>query len=168
MRDKLNRHGCSSVIAYIEKLEGEHDALAAHVERLRAAGIKLRDDIDLSKIVGSSRRNFATEWDAVCEQSPATSLSRLLADAFQSAETPHAGKAGCIGEFMFVIEDGRCCPQCWHDQDDECELCNGATDERGLQDMAVNVPWDTCKRIWLAMNKIYAEQLHQQAKDGGS
>lgn len=82
-------------------------------------------------------------------------------EAFENAQIPRHAKAGCIGEFNFVIEYGRVCPECWQDKDDSCHMCNGESDENGLSDLTATVPWDLCKDIWLRMNKIYAEQLRK-------
>lgn len=84
------------------------------------------------------------------------------ASEFESTHIPRYAKAGCIGEFGFTIEDGICCPQCWEQQDDDCDLCGGKSNESGFSDLKVTVPWDLCKSIWLAMNKIKAEELRQQ------
>ena len=61
-----------------------------------------------------------------------------------------------------TIENANCCPECYHQKRDDCELCEGDTDENGLSDLKATVPWDLCKQIWLRMNKIYAEQLHEE------
>lgn len=61
----------------IEQLQSEINALKAHVERLRDAGTKLRDDIDLSKIVGAGKRNFANEWDAAVLATPQQNLDAV-------------------------------------------------------------------------------------------
>lgn len=82
-------------------------------------------------------------------------------EAFEKAQIPRHAKAGCIGEFKFNIEGANCCPECYHDKKDDCELCEGDTDENGLSDLTATVPWDLCKEIWLRMNKIYAEQLRK-------
>lgn len=219
MRDKLNRHSCSSVIEYIEELEkrvdmhrqaemlwettmmklvGEDgissvteainkilhqrdkaladvdswstahdkqkaraDALAAHLKLAiqLADTLENRDEIPLQK------------WALKCgylvnkiKHSPSTSLANCLADAFQNAQVPRSGKAGCIGAFELTVEKANCCPQCWHEKDENCELCDGETDENGLGNLEVQVPWHLQKQIWLRMNKIYASQLRQQAK----
>lgn len=85
-----------------------------------------------------------------------------VVDAFEKAQIPRHAKAGCIGEFNFIIEDGVCCPQCWEEQSADCDMCNGESDESGLSDLTATVPWGLCKDIWLRMNKIYAEQLRKE------
>jgi hypothetical protein len=89
-------------------------------------------------------------------------IASEIAKAFEKAEIPHRAKAGCIGEFTFTLEDGVCCPECWNEQSDDCQMCNGESDESGLSDLTATVPWDLCKEIWLRMNKIYAEQLRKE------
>lgn len=89
-----------------------------------------------------------------------------IIEAFETNRIPRHAKAGCIGEFKFSIEDGVCCPQCWEQQDDDCDLCGGKSNESGYSDLKVTVPWDLCKSIWLAMNKIKAEELRQQLNGG--
>lgn len=83
-------------------------------------------------------------------------------EAFEKANIPRRAKAGCIGEFEFVIKDATCCPECWQEQNDDCHMCDGKSDESGLSDLTAAVPWDLCKEIWLRMNKIYAEQLRKE------
>ena len=83
-------------------------------------------------------------------------------EAFENAQIPRHAKAGCIGEFNFTIEDANCCPQCWYRKSDDCDMCNGKTDDNGLSDLTATVPWVLCKEIWLRMNKIYAEQLNKE------
>ncbi|TKB03940.1 hypothetical protein E5672_07580 [Alteromonas portus] len=85
-----------------------------------------------------------------------------VVDAFEKAQIPRHAKAGCIGEFNFIIEDGVCCPQCWEEQSADCDMCNGESGESGLSDLTATVPWGLCKDIWLRMNKIYAEQLRKE------
>lgn len=63
-------------------LRQERDELSATVERLREAGTKLRDDIDLSKIVGAGKRNFANEWDDVISATPAANLNHVKRAVF--------------------------------------------------------------------------------------
>ncbi|GEA08525.1 hypothetical protein KUL42_32860 [Alteromonas sp. KUL42] len=88
-------------------------------------------------------------------------IAREIAKAFEKAEIPRRAKAGCIGEFKFTIEKANCCPECYHDKKDDCEICEGDTDENGLADLTATVPWDLCKDIWLRMNRIYAEELRE-------
>lgn len=83
----------------------------------------------------------------------------LVIREFENTRIPRHAKAGCIGEFKFTIENGNCCPECYHEKRDDCELCEGDTDANGLSDLTATVPWDLCKDIWLAMNKIKAEEL---------
>lgn len=85
--------------------------------------------------------------------------------AFDEAEIPRKAKAGCIGEFNFTIPDAGCCPQCFEEHTDECDMCYGNSDESGAYDITATVPWDLCKSIWLAMNKIKAEELRQQQEN---
>lgn len=54
--------------------------------------------------------------------------SELQAKGFENPQIPRYAKAGCIGEFKFTIEEGRCCPECWHEKDDDCHMCNGQSD----------------------------------------
>lgn len=101
-------------------------------------------------------------WSRNAEQPVNSFIIKQQAKAFENAQIPHRGKAGCIGEFEFTIEDGVCCPECWEEQSNDCQLCNGQSNESGLSDLTATVPWDLCKEIWLRMNKIYAEQLRKE------
>lgn len=89
-------------------------------------------------------------------------IASEIAMAFEKASIPLRAKAGCIGEFNFIIEDAICCPQCWEEKSDDCDMCNGKSGETGLSDLTATVPWDLCKDIWLRMNKFYAEQLREE------
>ena len=89
-------------------------------------------------------------------------IANEITKAFEKAEIPRHAKVGCIGEFKFNIEGANCCPECYHDKKDDCELCEGDTDENGLSDLTATVPWVLCKDIWLRMNKIYVEQLRKE------
>ena len=122
----------------------------------RAENAELRDRVaELEK-----RNNNQSKTIEAMEGCIASEITK----AFEKAQIPRHAKAGCIGEFNFVIEDGRVCPECWQDKDDSCHMCNGETDENGLSDLTATVPWDLCKEIWLRMNKIYAEQLRKRGK----
>lgn len=80
-------------------------------------------------------------------------------------DTPKHAKAGCIGEHKFTIENGRTCPECWHQYNPECELCNGESDEDGYEDLEVTVPWDLQKQIFADMKQIIIEQLEAEVKE---
>lgn len=98
-------------------------------------------------------------------------VSRYGARLFESAKIPRHAKAGCIGEFSFVLESAGTCPECWETKDgedehekSECELCGGNSNESGHYDIEAQIPWDVMKDIWLRMNVIYAEQLTSEAE----
>lgn len=67
------------------RLRAENQELSATVERLRDAGTKLRDDIDLSKIVGAGKRNFANEWDAAVSATPHQNLNAIKREVAATA-----------------------------------------------------------------------------------
>ena len=71
-------------------------------------------------------------------------------------EITNAMKAECIGEFTFDVE--RVCTHCavaFHDEDHECEVCDGEIEYTET----VTVPWDTCKEIYKAMATEAAKSL---------
>lgn len=148
----------------VNDLEAECYALKSHMERLREAGNAIRKPWDLSKILGAETRRLVEQWDEATKATPQQSLAERDADLFDNASIPKHAKSGCIGEFNFTIENGLCCPQCWHKQDDECDLCNGASGEGGYSDLSVTVPWDVCKAIWKAMNKVKAEEIRGKSR----
>ena len=96
-------------------------------------------------------------------ETPAQSLQHIEAEAVEKAKVSSQMKADCMGEISFVIENGNCCPQCWHEQDDDCDICHGESGENGSSDLLVQVPWGTMKDIWKMMNKSYSRQLRQQS-----
>jgi hypothetical protein len=63
-------------------------------------------------------------------------------------------KAGCIGEFTVSTQQG--CPVCW-DKDwndaseEDCEFCNNESDENGMSELLVDIPWTTQKEIFKRM-----------------
>jgi hypothetical protein len=91
------------------------------------------------------------------EKTDKQSLAEIKVATFRGANIPAKAKAGCIGEFSFTIEGGKCCPQCWNEKSDDCELCLGESDENGISDLVVDVPWNVQKEIWLRMNKFAAK-----------
>lgn len=67
----------------------ERDALAAHVERWRVAYMKLTnaeltEDADTREVMHLATGSLMSEFDAIAEQTPATSLARRDADILES------------------------------------------------------------------------------------
>lgn len=91
-------------------------------------------------------------------------ISLLKVEAIEGLDIPKTAKAGCMGEFQFTINNGRVCPQCWHEKNDDCELCHGETDENGFSDLIVDVPWDVQKDIWRKILSIARAELIEMGK----
>jgi hypothetical protein len=143
------------------ELKSVYEQLAKANERVKeleekVEGFKLRISKQ-KEIIG----RYAKEGIEIAKDQEQFCIDRVV-DAFEKAKIPRLAKAGCIGEFKFTIENANCCPECYHQKSDDCELCEGDTDENGLADLTATVPWDLCKEIWLRMNKIYAEQLRKK------
>ena len=102
----------------------------------------------------------------VLNETKSQSLQHIQAEAVEKAKVTSQMKADCMGEVSFVIENGNCCPQCWHEQDDDCDICHGESGESGSSNLTVQVPWDTMKDIWKMMNQSYARELRQQQTNG--
>lgn len=156
------------LLALNEQLE----QVMANAERLRELSNKLIAQVDraLDFDLGNHHalKGSAYALDNALSATAHYGTAMLLANAFERAAIPKSAKAGCIGEFSFVIENGRVCPVCYNDgHSKECELCNGESGEDGSADLTVTVPWDTCKEIWLAMNKFAAMDLRRQADSNG-
>ena len=135
---------------YVEDIPGLLEQIACLNKQLEKANERVaaleKRNINQSKTIEAMEGCIASE----------------IAKAFEKALIPRRAKAGCIGEFNFIIEDAICCPQCWEEKSDDCDMCNGKSGETGLSDLTATVPWDLCKDIWLRMNKIYAEQLREE------
>lgn len=131
------------------------EQLAKVNERVEKLG-RMVSDLELVCAIGGDK-----EWQIKLNK---FAIEQKI-EAFEKAQIPRKAKAGCIGEFNFTIEDGVCCPECWNEQSDDCHMCNGKSNERGLSDLTASVPWDLCKEIWLRMNKIYAEQLRKEQQN---
>lgn len=126
----------------INKLVNENNDLKAQVERYQklvcqtcdghgAVG-NILDSMDCPDCLSYEKRVQAEAVDDFCK----------------SGVSPNA-KAGCIGDFS--VTTVQTCPECWREQDDYCELCNGETDENGHSDLEVVVPWTTQKEIFSRM-----------------
>jgi hypothetical protein len=102
----------------------------------------------------------------VLNETPTQSLAEHDAEAIENAKVTSQMKADCMGEISLVIENGNCCPQCWNEQDDDCDICHGESGENGISNLTIQVPWDTMKDIWKLMNKSYAKELRQQQTNG--
>jgi len=139
---------------YVEDIPGLLERIASLNKQLEKANERVaaleKRNINQSKTIEAMEGCIANE----------------IAKAFEKALIPRRAKAGCIGEFNFIIEDAICCPQCWEEKSDDCDMCNGKSGETGLSDLTATVPWDLCKEIWLRMNKIYAEQLREEQEYG--
>ncbi len=87
-------------------------------------------------------------------------------DEFCKSGVSPNSKAGCIGDFS--VTTVQTCPECWREQDDECELCDGETDESGHSELEVVIPWTTQKDIFKVMLNFnydyYTQQLRDNAK----
>jgi DNA repair exonuclease SbcCD ATPase subunit len=150
------RHWPEDADDYVEELEQQ---LAKANERIKELDNKINQSYD-AFIKGVELGVFYNGENALKK----FAIEKKI-EAFENAQIPQHAKAGCIGEFNFIIEDGECCPECWQEQDDNCHMCNGNSDESGLSDLTATVPWDLCKEIWLRMNKIYAEQLRKEQEN---
>jgi len=60
------------------------------------------------------------------------------------------------------------CPECWRDQSDDCELCDGETDENGHGDLEVVISWNTQKEIFSRMLKLKYEYYTQQLRNNNA
>lgn len=80
LREKLNRHGCSSVIEYIEKLEGDNDSLAAHVQDLEKA---CRTVARKESRLGNYKTHIEA-LDLLIDKSPTASLAERDTEAFKA------------------------------------------------------------------------------------
>lgn len=144
------------------------------------AGGKLQEDLDLNLKHESGLAKFCDHALEASEDAEASRANiaepsqrknqlaahdaEVIANAFEKAQIPQSAKAGCIGEFDITVEGAKVCPACWNDgHDDECELCHGESDENGISDLVVTVPWTTTKDIWKAMNKFAAAELRAKA-----
>ena len=80
-----------------------------------------------------------------------------MSESFERAEPTDKMKADCMGEFSLLIEEP--CPKCvmhldYHYEGVYC-LCEGSEEQTYFKKIVI--PWDTCKKIWKAMNKSYAQ-----------
>jgi len=99
-------------------------------------------------------------------KTPRQCLANVKADAVKefvdSGVSPNS-KAGCIGEFSMTTF--QTCPECWQEQHDDCDLCNGETDENGRGDMKLDIPWTIQKDIFKAMldfkHEYHANKLRE-------
>lgn len=70
-------------LLYIESLEAERNALAEHLERYRAAYVKLTNRVEFADNGEGcyvADGELMHEFDAIAEDSPTTSLARLIAE----------------------------------------------------------------------------------------
>ncbi|MBX2849179.1 MAG: hypothetical protein KTR16_12710 [Acidiferrobacterales bacterium] len=106
------------------------------------------------------------EFKAQYEQAINKLKAEAVREAFAEARIPNGAKAACIGEHSFIIEDGRVCPECYNNGDDEdCEMCNGES-INGLSDLKVNIPWTTQKEIFQAFCKCAEEEYANKLERG--
>lgn len=141
----------------VGELEEERDALAEHSDLLMGAAKVLRDqEIHSYREIGE-----ACDYIYRSLKSTKNSLAEHDAKLFEFARVPKHAKAGCIGEFEIIEENANICPECVRNYSPGCTVCMGESDENGACDLVVNVPWNMCKEIWKAMNKIKAEEIRR-------
>ncbi|HCC80425.1 MAG: hypothetical protein Tp185DCM00d2C31949971_12 [Prokaryotic dsDNA virus sp.] len=149
-----------NMMQQIEQLQTKLAESEARVERLR-----VHAEIAVQRMA-EEVIPYADVLSRIVKQTPAQSLSEHDVEVVEKAKVSSQMKADCMGEISFVIENGNCCPQCWHEQDDDCDICHGESGENGSSNLTVQVPWDTMKDIWKMMNESYARELRQQQTNG--
>lgn len=147
-------------IATLDRINKEFGQVLSPVYEYCETNIQTQLGKSITESLIESHKTLAREAIEVAKAQEDFVMARI-AEAFEKAQIPKHAKAGCIGEFEFTIEDDVCCPECWEEQSNDCQLCNGESNESGLSDLTATVPWDLCKEIWLRMNRIYAEELRE-------
>lgn len=152
------------------KIEEQVNGLKAQVGEL-ILFISKQSDYCFDKIErnGETIRPKVLAHEAVVK-APRQCLASVKADAVKefvaSGVSPNS-KAGCIGEF--TMTSVQTCPECWQKQDDDCELCNGATDENGQGEIELDIPWTDQKDIFKAMlefkHEYYINQIREAANE---
>jgi len=162
--ESRNCGSCSELAEKHDVMRAEIAALAATIfkttKALTEAAYTLENELLPALEDKEPLEELIAEFRATIATTPKQCLLDIQANTFEQAKTPKSAKAGCIGEFVFTLENAGTCPECYENgHDDECTVCGGEANDDGTYDIEATVPWTTCKDIWKAMNQFAAADI---------